>query len=182
MQRTKESSLTAASRANHNLKHCQAHELRNNNLDTKTCMKRVFLTCFQFETWQPLCHSNESHLNSDENITHTSLHVICLSHPYFPILAVFFCGWITADVWARTTIRTEAAHPWLKKHHVACKALWKTIIQPTSRRNHKLFIGWNETCWYNIKKCQLSAKSRWPIRSLKNTTKHKHQLLLPASD
>lgn len=112
MQRTKESSLTAASRANHNLKHCQAHELRNNNLDTKTCMKRVFLTCFQFETWQPLCHSNESHLNSDENITHTSLHVICLSHPYFPILAVFFCGWITADVWARTTIRTEAAHPW----------------------------------------------------------------------
>lgn len=108
MQRTKELSLTAASRANHS----QAHELRNNNLDTKTCMKRVFLTCFQFETWHPLCHSNESHLNSDENITHTSLHVICLSHPYFPILAVFFCGWITADVWAKTTTRTEAAHPW----------------------------------------------------------------------
>lgn len=29
---------------------------------------------------------------------HSYIHRICLSCPHFPIFAVFFCGWVTADV------------------------------------------------------------------------------------
>lgn len=110
----------------------------------------------------------------------TSCHLFIA--PIFPHFGSIFLWLNNCRCVSQNNNTDRSCSSMIKKHHVACKALWKTIIQPTSRKDHKLFIGWNETCWYNIKKCQLSAKSRWPIRSLKNTTKHKHQLLLPASD
>lgn len=68
------------------------------------------------------------------------------------------------------------------KKNTTCMQSFVENYHPTdeSQKSQTVYwLKWNMLIQYQK---TLSAKSRWRIRSLKNTTKHKHQLRLPASD
>lgn len=56
-------------------------------------------------SWGAPCHSYWWIMIEFTQKHHSNSQIICLSCPCFPIFAVFFCGWVTADVRAKQQYR-----------------------------------------------------------------------------